>query len=54
MFLLHSRLTILSFTERGGSPVKCNGLGGDDEGIQYVYSIRSVDSEGHKSPFDNI
>ncbi|NIM15815.1 MAG: PKD domain-containing protein [Candidatus Aminicenantes bacterium] len=27
---------------------------GLQEGIQYVYSIRSVDSEGHKSPFDNI
>jgi hypothetical protein len=27
---------------------------GVQEGIQYVYSVRSVDSEGHKSPFDNI
>jgi hypothetical protein len=27
---------------------------GVQSGVQYVYSIRSVDSEGHKSPFDNL
>jgi hypothetical protein len=27
---------------------------GVQEGAYYIYSIRSVDSEGHKSPFDNF
>jgi hypothetical protein len=40
--------------EVGANVTKFLDYFGVQEGIQYVYSIRSVDSEGHKSPFDNL